>query len=1395
MTSKNGTRPPGSAAPNSSSDKLTNAESPAGAVDDPFAEVPSSSAQISVAVNKPLSEDVAPIEENSLPENDTDLTVVGIGSSAGGVEALEELFSVMPERLGMAYVIVQHLSPDFESLMPQILARKTGMPVHSIARDMAIKANQVYVLPSGKDLKIADRVLMPVEQVSARGANKPIDEFFCELAADVGESAVGIVLSGTGSDGSRGIREIHDAGGLVVVQSEKSAKFNGMPRSAINTGIVDLIATIDEIPNSLIRFSSLVGGDQKGEKLQLFAETMDAERRIHHLLHNQFGIDFEQYKTDMFGRRVERRMCLTKETTFDGYLKRLEINPQELKQLYSDLLIGVTEFFRDPDAFKELSMRVLPAALDAAAASGELRVWVAPCATGEEAYSIAILIDELLQSRDYSLDVKIFATDVNEDCIETASAGIYPEVCLTNVSPDRISTYFKRVDDGYQVSRELRKQIVFAKHDALQDAPFTKLDLVCCRNLLIYLKGEAKRKLISLFNFSLKDSGVLFLGPSESLCGFTDEFRVANEKWRIFRKIAPVRLSSVNMPSNPVLKTRASVSTSSERHGLPQTELINVYDSLLGDFMPPGLLIDENNQIVHIFGAATQFLEFKQGRPANNFFDLLPPTFRIAVANGMKRIRRDDKSVVYPGLQFEVDGVVKSFRITIKLAASAFSARKFLVLFEDCQISNLPLGNVTTLDNDSASLERIQFLEEQLQSTRESLHESILDLKTANEEMQSTNEELIASNEELQSTNEELHSVNEELYTVNSEHQRKITELTELTDDMENLLDGIQVDTVFLDRDLKVRKFTLGIAHTFRLIPQDIGRHIDSFNHELQHDDIVGLVESVLENETAIEEEVQDKNHKWFLMRILPYSSKGRIDGVLLTLIEITKIKETEQRLAELSEIVKASDDAIFRIDPGGLVRTWNRGAESLFLYDEKAMVGKNIRDLTVDEASLSMMSESLNKISSGEKIEHIELKAQRRNGEEIDAHLTVSPICHNDGTLEGASIVIRDITTQKISEEFNRQEVRRRDQFLAMLSHELRNPIAAIVSSLGVLRKSEIGGERSESALNVIRRHSKHLSSLLNDLLDVSKITHDKIKLDPKPIDVVALATEVVECVEPRLNAKMQFLTLDTLGEPVYVSADRTRILQAQVNLLVNATKYTPKGGNIYYSIRASEDEARISIRDDGEGMSPELLKRVFEVFVQAEQPLDRGQGGMGLGLPLVRMIANAHGGEIEANSAGVGKGSEFVLRLPLTNELPQPEAATVRKNNFDFTGMDLLLIEDNDGARQMMATYLECEGFKVHTASNGVDGVVAFREHKANVCVVDIGLPDKNGYEVAGEIRELEEQPDLLIALTGYGQQKDKSLALDAGFDLHLTKPIDPEELVNVIGSSLTRKNGQLS
>ena len=765
--------------------------------------------------------------------NESDLFVVGIGASAGGVETLEKLFTDFPEDLDMAIVIVQHLSPDFVSLMPQILSRKTNLKVQPIKDQLELKPNEIFVLPTGMDAWIEDGKLRTNEFTEKTRHYHPIDLFFTSLAESYGANSIGIVLSGTGSDGSNGLKEIHKLGGLVFVQSEYSAKFNGMPRAAISTGVADMILAIEEIPDALRKVKAIAHVDGK-ERKKSFLRSLDVENRILELLHLNFGVNFEQYKSPMVKRRIDRRVTLLEKEGLSQYVDLLEESPEERQQLYDDLLIGVTEFFRDPIAFEQLQYEFLPKAIENAIPDEEFRVWVTPCATGEEAYSIAILIDELIQQREYPIKFKIFATDVNEKCIETASKGIYQDHHLANVSKQRRDAYFREVEKGkYKIDGRIRQSVVFAAHDVLRDAPFTKLHLVSCRNLLIYFKPPAKKKTLSLFNFSLLDDGLMFLGPSETITEIGSVFELLDGQTNVYQKTAPIRFSEVEMRLDASTKPKTpdpATGHEGEQSQVQGSELLPLYNSLLSEFVPPGFLVDEKNEILHVFGDAAKFLQFREGIPSNNLSDLLTSELSVPVMNGLKRAKiEEDQTVSFPLVEAP-DG--SSYRIEIRrieIQRIEFRKENFLVNIQLLDEENLESEN-EIVEADIGSQDIIRDLENELRETREHLQNSISNMKTTSEEMQSTNEELIAANEELQSTNEELHSVNEELYTVNSEHQRKISELTELTYDMDNLLDSIRVDTIFLDRNLRVRKFTLGIAQTFKLLPQDVGRE---FRHSI----------------------------------------------------------------------------------------------------------------------------------------------------------------------------------------------------------------------------------------------------------------------------------------------------------------------------------------------------------------------------------------------------------------------------------------------------------------------------------------------------------------------------------------------------------------------------------
>lgn len=1318
---------------------------------------------------------------------DDEFLIVGIGASAGGVEALESMFESMPENPGFAIVVVQHLSPNFESLMPQIISRRTKMPVSSAIHGTTIAPNQVYVLPAGKELSVADGKIELRDRAPGSQVSKTINRFFASLARDSGPKSVAIVLSGTGNDGAEGIKEVHEMGGFVIVQSEDSAKFNGMPRAALDSGIADAVASADDIPDVLMRLNETLRGENADDNV--LAEIEDGATKILQMLRKRYMIDFSQYKSAMFNRRLHRRLMLddNRMQGIGGYLEKINEDAQELDQLFSDLLIGVTQFFRDPEAFEILRQEILPKLLEQCVQCGSIRVWVAPTATGEEAYSIAMLIDELMQEMQISLEVKIFATDAHRQSIEIASRGVYPPDRLSNVSEARKKQYFRKNEDGYHVCRHIRKMIVFAEHNLLSDAPFTGLDLICCRNLLIYMKQKAQQRILSLCNFGLKPSGVLFLGPSESVSDLRHEFTAINEKWRFFSKSENVRPSQLNL--NMVSKSEPETRLAKAQ---PASGVLDSYDQLIDDFMPPSLLVTYDHQIMHVFSGASRFLSIREGRPTTDVLQMLPDSLRIAVANGIRRCNTDMNICVFGGLTCEVGGKTGHYRVTVKPIRNRRLRRtEFLISFLDTE-SETRSEDVDEIDSGSSSIERVTTLEEELRDTRESLHASIQELKSANEEMQSTNEELIASNEELQSTNEELHSVNEELYTVNSEHQRKISELTELTDDMENLLDSIRVDTIFLDRHLNLRKFTLGIARTFRLIPQDVGRRIDSFNHDLRHDALIDDIQSVLDSEKPLEKEVQDLTGSWYLMRLLPYTSRGRVDGVLLTLIDISPMKLAEQKLSELSEIVEVSDDAIFKVDVERRIRTWNRGAETLYGYEPQEVIGQEFQMLVADADDHVVLSDSLGEAERTGPLQHITMVHVRKDGQRIDVAITISPITGPENESSGASVVIRDISAQKRAQEEVQEAVKRRDEFLAMLSHELRNPLAAIRNANSILREDQIDAETAAEAREVAQTQLQHLTTLLDDLLDVARVTNDKLILKLEAVDLQKSMLEATECVQHQIDEKEQKLFVDSPAEPICILGDVGRLQQAQVNLLVNACKYTQHGGEIRFLLRREDDQAVLSVMDDGIGVSEDLAKSIFELFVQSEQALDRSQGGMGLGLPLVRMIVTAHGGTIslKRRAADSENGSIFEMRFPLTSQTPME---SVSPSPIRLLDKRLLLIEDNDGIRRMLARSLELKGLEVSAARDGQEGIEMLVDLQPDIAVVDIGLPDINGYEIARRARLLPELNDLvMVAVTGYGRAEDQAKALAAGFDAHIVKPVDPSDLVTKLAELSSVKLG---
>jgi two-component system CheB/CheR fusion protein len=1321
--------------------------------------------------------------------------VVGIGASAGGLEALELLFDGLPPDTGMAFVIVQHLSPDFKSLMDELIRRHTEMAVFRVEDGMKIQSNAIYLLPAGKEMIIRHGCLLLTDKDPTETLTLPIDHFFRSLAQDCGRKAVAIVLSGSGSDGSRGVREVHNMGGTVIAQDPATAAFDSMPNAAEETGVVDISGSPAEISDALLRIVN--------HRMQRAASSDDEPavpedgiKQILRVIRDAYGIDFTYYKPTTVMRRIERRVLLNRLTNLDAYVETISTDAHELNLLYRDLLIGVTEFFRDADAFQLLEEQVLPELILKLPPKQELRVWVAGCATGEEAYSLAMLIHERVTHMNRQVNARIFATDVHRTSLDFASAGIYDESAVRNISAARLDRYFTQTREGYKVSQELRNMVVFAPHNLIKDAPFTRLDLVSCRNLLIYLQPLAQKKALSLFHFSLKTGGVLCLGPSETTGELADEFDVISSHWRLYRKRRDIRLpADMRLPTGI---SATSVGRSSRAsfpvRGLPlptptsstDRELIGMYEGLLNDAMPASLVLDEGHRLVHSFGSVGSLLSIPAGRATSNGLDLLPTELRTVVVGAMQRVNRTGQPVSYSQVAVETRQGKRDVHVTVRNIASAYAGTTYTLIALDQSSSSQSATVIQQADRieiDDVSRERIDVLETELRHSRESLQATIEELEASNEELQATNEELVASNEELQSTNEELHSVNEELYTVNAEYQKKIGELSELTSDMDNLLNSTDVHTLFLDQELCIRKFTPQMAAEFNLIPADIGRRIDNFAHNISSDNLIDKISRVLATGLRHEEQVRGGRHQ-FLLRILPYRGGQHRKGVVLTLIDITDQSESQIRFEG------TFDNAAVGIAHMDLQGRWllvNNRLCDILGYSRDELLQTTFQQLTFAD-DLDADLEKYEALKQGQTDRYsIEKRYIRKDGSLVWISLTVSLQRADNGDPQYAISIIQDISQRKEYESQLNAAIAQRDRFLATLSHELRNPLAAVRSSLAVLRHATASPQSREQAVEVVERQSEQMAKLLDDLLDVARITQDKIRFEMRPLDFCAVIRDATDAMRVTFAARDQHLAVSLPDHPVVVHGDETRLLQIAENLLTNAAKYTAAEGQIDVTLVENNNSCHLSVTDTGIGIAPEMLEHIFNLFVQTGADLPRQEGGMGLGLTLVRSLVHAHDGTIEAFSEGHGKGSRFTVSLPVSHESVAEDTSSrllVRTATLTRDKLRLALVEDNDDARVMLESLLTLEGFEVSSAADGEAGAELIIRKKPQVALVDIGLPKMDGYRVAQRIRKSADNNDIyLIALTGYGQTADIQKTEAAGFDAHITKPVDPQELIRTL------------
>jgi two-component system CheB/CheR fusion protein len=1312
--------------------------------------------------------------------------IVGIGASAGGLESLEHLFTEMPPDTGMAFVVVQHLSPDFRSLMDELIARHSEMPVMLAENGMLVEPNHIYLMPPRKEMIIRERRLILTDKDPTQGLSLPIDQFFRSLAQDQGPQAVAIVLSGSGSDGSRGIIDIKRAGGMVLAESVASAKFDGMPLSAQATGVVDDA----RMPRDLARILCGLPPLEAVDDAEPLSEdpAMDAALR---LLRDQFGIDYSLYKTSTVARRVQRRVDLLRVDNIGAYVDQLLADPDELNTLYQDLLIGVTQFFRDPEAFETLQREVIPQILERVPAAQELRLWIAGCATGEEAYSLAMLFYEQLAMRSRPITLKILATDVHPASLEFASAGIYGDDQLSNVTPERLERFFTRRSSGYQISQELRQLIVFARHNVLKDAPFTKMNFISCRNMLIYLQPQAQRTVLSLFHFGLSSGGVLFMGASESPGALSDEFTPIDDHWKIYRKRRDVHLlSQVRLPLGRRPSGRRSpVPIDVARSNAADPLILATYDQLLDEFMPPSFLIDEQRCLIDSYGGAERLLKVRRRRMSTSILDLMEGELRTVVAGAIQRAFKEQTRIEYTGVRIadgDGDGERRCTMTVRPMTHPRTGVRTLLVSFAVPEVqrpSGAPAIAIESMNVDTASHERMKTLESELAYTSETLQATIEELETSNEEMQATNEELVASNEELQSTNEELHSVNEELYSVNAEYQQKIAELKELNADMQHLLEGTDVGTLFLDRELRIRRFTPRIASVFHIVEHDVGRQIGDFSNNIERDSLMDDIVRARRDGTSLEVEVRDTAGTPYFLRILPYRLGGareddparrsrEPEGVVLTLTDISALDKARSKLAQMSAIVESCDDAIVGKALDGTITSWNQGAERLYGYSADEAIGKNVR-LLLQASTDNEFQHHLERIRRGEKVEHVHSARVRKDGLPLEVSLTISPIWDHGGHLAGVSAIARDITPLMSAQRELELAAKRREQFLAMLSHELRNPLAAVVNATNLMEEAKFELAMVSKCHRVIGRQVGHMARLLDDLLDVSRITRGKFDLRKQDLDLRGPIDAAIESTRPLLEERKIDLQVIVPDKAILVRGDASRLQQVVANLLANAATYSPKGGWVELRVEHDDKRVKLQVADHGVGIEPEMMGKIFDLFVQAEQRIDRPRGGLGVGLSLARSVIELHGGTIEALSDGPGCGSRFVVQLPVQANAIRAIVERPAKPSRRFR---LVVVEDQPDSREMLRVLLEKRKHIVIEAADGARGIEAIEREHPDAALIDIGLPVLNGYEVARQIRSRKYLDDvLLIALTGYGASGDVSAAREAGFDYHVCKPAE--------------------
>ncbi|SDE44881.1 two-component system, chemotaxis family, CheB/CheR fusion protein [Dyadobacter soli] len=1205
------------------------------------------------------------------------MLVVGIGASAGGMEALTEFFEHVPAHTGLAYLIMLHLSPDQNVQLADLLTKVAKLPVKSIAGTEKIVADHIYILPAAKHFELEKGRVTVGANAPIEDRRAPVDLFFRMLAESYKERSIAVILSGTGANGSMGLKRIKEYGGATFVQNPREAAFNEMPRNAIATELVDNILPVAQIPAQLLSYREGLGTVAIAVESEIRPpDQQQALREVFTQLRMRTGHDFSNYKRPTLMRRIERRINVLNLPNLPAYVAYMREQPDETQALLKNLLISVTNFFRDNRAFQAIEQEVLPLLIKGKNQEHTLRIWVAGCATGEEAYSLAMLCAEKTFGVLDAPKIQIFATDIDEAALSIAREGKYNINDTSDVTPERLRRFFTRDGNEYRIRREIREMVLFARHNVLKDPPFSQLDLVTCRNMLIYLNQTAQERAMETFHFALKPGAYLWLGMSETVDGSSDLYVNVSRENHLYQS------RQVSSRSYPVPETIPQFIPEKRSITQPAPELDvrsgnrmsfgDLHQQLLEQYAPPSIIVNEEYEILHLTERAGRFLHIAGGEPSKNLLKLIRPELRLELRTAFYQAVQQQTNVEARNLKIRMDDQTETVTIHVRpVLREGDPARGFiLVLFQQMGDTNEQESVLAAVEPMARHLEEeLVRVKAQLRTSNEQHEVQAEELKASNEELQAINEELRSAAEELETSKEELQSINEELTTINQELKVKVDEISLTSNNLQNLINSTNMATLFLDRGLRVNLFTPATREIFNLITADFGRPLSDITNRLDYAHLQQDAELVLDKLQTVEREVKSTDGRVFMMRILPYrTAEDRINGVVLTFVDITGPKAAEEALREAD---------------------------------------------------------------------------------------------------------------------------RRKDEFLAMLAHELRNPLAPVRNTLQIMKMTSGDDERVSTSVAMMNRQVDHLVRLVDDLLDVSRISRGKIELRREQVELGALVTESVEATSALYQSGNRHLTLTLPENPLYLNGDATRLTQVVTNLLTNGVRFTQVNGRVWVTLVQTGTEILLTVKDDGIGLTSDQFEAIFELFAQVDSSPKRPDGGLGLGLTLVKQLVEMHGGRVEARSNGLGRGSEFLVYFPYL-EVPVEFVPPSIERTLKPAARNILVVDDNRDAADTLALVLRHQGHRANVSYAGQEALGLLESQPTDIVLMDISMPQMDGFETARQIRN---RPDgskiAIIALTGYGQSDDKKRTRQAGFDGHLVKPIDLGELNELLNQLFADKD----